>query len=1135
MRELSPEAKSADLEMRWVDKECPQFSVWRDYAVRWIKHSNRNSRSRLRSACMFIEEYLLKHSLPTHPGLFLHEGIVHPDFVSSIAHRTKSEKGRKENNDLVADFMAWILEGEFSETSKRGDSILKVGYCNPFQRVQKRADRTIDDPQMRPHIDKAIRWVIFTYPELRDWRELAVEWIAGQTGSTKPRLQAIQSFFREFIIEQGLPTEPKALLNSTTEVPNFYTVCASKRAECYARPWTNHIHSFVDWVLISKFSEVGENGMRVLQSGYRNPITAIIAQPEKVGRTYDLELRWVTAIQPSLEKWRAYAAAWVKQEKKGIDIRLKALVVFFERYLIGQNLPTEPAFLLQRNIPLPDFYLTCCTATKSGEKKEGVYTLNTNNRISDFLDWVLINDFSVEDDDGFVRISPAFRNPVRYQSHSGGWVNRESVFSPLPFAFVEDLRQILVEGPNFRDWTWAQNELGAEVEEVGTKVAPDWFAVNEEHIDKNDPDCVWRVRRYEAGHHEYQMWSPVRWVALLIKLQIPLRTLQVRLLDSGEADTWRFANGIWHENKHMLAEGTQRRPLAQGVFRRIEGLSKDLSVAAILYVNTNKTADQKTSGPAKGFELPWPSSGQLHQNPYYWLEKLRDWQEKYNPITRRTPWSELDTRHISLKSPEQPASYPSACFLFRQRELPIGERHLPVTISQLNKPWFNLLKALQDRMEEAGHFDDEGIPFVFVPPPEKSNYGATTYFPLHSLRVSLITALALDGQVPFPLLQKLAGHSRLVMTLYYTKLSPGYMNAELASGMARMEANKSEGIKRFVADATHEELLAKAICNNAASLKAAVAEDPGARNPAGWMLLHHGMCLVGGNTSEVEDNKRIGGCHNGGPNVGTDLQPKWAPVPGGSRNCVRCRWFMTRPPYLPNLVATFNNFAYQFDEARNQCLKEEQRLQEIKKQKFEVESSGKPFTQTAEFRQVERVYELAMKRFSDIAENLVATWRLIERCLDAIKGESADGTQLIAVGTVADVKIVFEETESELLQLSGVCENAEVIPDLDAGKAVLRRSQLLDLALVREGKSPPFMAMSEDEQLKVGNAFMRQLAEQASPGNVEAGVRRVVELIDAGAHLGTYLGIDLASVMPSMPKTSSRIIQIKPVIALEAQ
>ncbi|RYZ81412.1 MAG: integrase, partial [Proteobacteria bacterium] len=415
----------------------------------------------------------------------------------------------------------------------------------------------------------------------------------------------------------------------------------------------------------------------------------------------------------------------------------------------------------------------------------------------------------------------------------------------------------------------------------------------------------------------------------------------------------------------------------------------------------------------------------IHQNPFYWAERLRNWQEKYNPIIRRTSWTELKSVHIPLKSPEQLATYPDACFLFRMRESPVGERHLPMTTSTMNKPWFMLLSALQERLQSTGQYDLDGTPFVFVPPYEESNNGSTAYFPLQSLRVSLITALALDGMVPFPILQKLVGHSRLLMTLYYTKLGPTFFGTQLEAAAVRMDENKAGSIKRFTADAKHDELMKKVVYNSSASLKNAIPEDPGARNPAGWMLMHHGMCIVGGNTSEVEENKKIGGCHNGGSNVGTDLQPKWAPVPGGSRNCVRCRWFVTQPQYLPSLVATFNNRAYHFDEARNSCLTAEERLQDMRRTKFELEASGnEPFQKMAEFLELERVYEAAMKRFSDLAETLVATWRLIDRCSTALKEDLAQGNQLIAVGAASDISTAFEETESELLQLSGVCEGA---------------------------------------------------------------------------------------------------------------
>lgn len=686
---------------------------------------------------------------------------------------------------------------------------------------------------------------------------------------------------------------------------------------------------------------------------------------------------------------------------------------------------------------------------------------------------------------------------------------------------------MLCQGPNFKDWVFAQQALGSDIGSNEGGDGSDWFAVNEEDIDKDDPDCVWRLRRYDAGHQELQMWSPVRWVGLLMKLQIPLRMLQVRMLDSGEADTWRYNAGVWSENRGRLAEGTTRKPVSQGVFRRVDHL-KNVSASAILYVNTNKTADMKKSGPAKGYEVPWPSTGPIHQNPFYWAERLRNWQEKYNPIARRTPWTELGPPRIPLKAAVQLATYPDTCFLFRERERPLAERHLPMNSGAMNKPWYTLLLALQERLKNTGQLDAGGLPFVLVPPPEEGKSETTTYFPLQSLRVSLITALALDGLVPFPVLQKLAGHTRLLMTLYYTKMGPMYMAAQLEEGVARLDEKRAGTIKRFAAEASYDELMKKTVYNSSASLKNVIPVDTGARNPAGWMLLHNGMCVVGGNTSEIEENRQIGGCHNGGPNIGTDLVPRYAPVPGGSRNCVQCRWFMTQPQYLPSLVATFNNHAYHFDEARNACMTAEEKVQAIRKAKYEVEMTGEPYQNMPEFLEQERVYEAAMKRFSDLAEKLVATWRLIDRCQASLKDELADGNQLIAVGTLTDISIVFEETESELLQLSGVCESAEVFPDLEPGKAVFRRSQLLDLALCREGSVPVFMAMSEADQLACGNAFIRQLAQQASPGDVQLGVRRVVELMDAGKQVGQMLGIDLPKFIPE-PRGSRKVIPIRPL------
>ena len=833
--------------------------------------------------------------------------------------------------------------------------------------------------------------------------------------------------------------------------------------------------------------------------------TALAPKVRRVTRDTDANLSWVEREYPQLETWRVLAVEWMKGETRGIDQRLQALVTFFERYLVQQGLPLDPAVFLARSTVLPDFYRTACPDSAKGIKY--------NNSIQAFLHFVLLRLFSEAADDGQPVVSPAFRNPVPRMSKSGLPKRDESVHSPLPYGYIDELRQMLAAGPHFCDWQWAQSELGFK-SGYRQGEAQDWFEVAEDLLDRNDPDCVWRERLMKNGTR-LEMWSPVRWVALLIKLILPLRTFQVRMLDSGEADTWRYSAGEWTLNPRRLAQGSERRPLQQGVFRRSNPLNDGEEASTVLYINTNKTADIAKSVSEKGYLLPWSSGGPVHQNVFYWLEKLRNWQEKYHPVSRRTAWAELDGRHSKAKSEMQLAGYPDACFLFRLREFGEDERHLPISDGLMELCWFRLLRALELRLADRGETYRNGTPIRLLPPPGARNNGLTTLFPLHSLRVSLITALALEGQVPFPILQKLVGHSRLLMTLYYTKPGATHIRNVLHGAAERLEARKESSIQNFLLDTAHDELLQKAICNSVPSLAAAIPQHPAARNPVGWMPLHHGLCLVGGNTSETEGNGSVGGCYNGGPQIGPSTLKKYGPVPGGSRNCVRCRWFVTEPHHLPALAAHFNTLAYHFDEARNACLLRERELQDLKKQKADAEDAGHPFARQDACRQAERVWESAMKRFSDLAEDLVACWRLIERCKAALNAAQGDGTQLVTVGEVADVQLAFEETESELLQLSGVCESVEVYPDLEPGKAVFRRSQLLDGVLYRDDLPPVFMLLSEQEQLLAGNAFMRRLAQQMNPANPVLGQREVIRLMDAGERLSQHFNMDLASLLHS--------------------
>jgi hypothetical protein len=807
------------------------------------------------------------------------------------------------------------------------------------------------------------------------------------------------------------------------------------------------------------------------------------------------------------------AEDWLRGETRGVSDRLASLSLFFEKYIFRKALPLDPGEFLSRQTSLPDFFKTACPNSIKGSKN--------NNLVHAFLEFVLTRDFSSEDERGRRVVGSQYHNPIVLRSARAFGKLDESVHSPLPYGYIDDLRQMLAAGPNFRDWHWAQSALGTESGKGGM-TAPDWYEVTKNTIDNNDPDCIWRIRSrtQQAGGPTLEMWSPVRWVALLVKLIVPIRTFQVCMLDSGEADTWCYDStftGYWRLNTGPLAKGSERKPVQQGVFRRPTYSSDCRTASPFLYINTNKTADSLRSGVDKGFLMPWISTGPLHQNIFYWLEKLRNWQSKYNPIRRRTSWTELDARHMSAKSTVQLAGYPDACFCFRLPETGTHEHHLPVPTPIVHNIWRRLLASLQERIAARGESLPDGGRIRLV-----SN--DKTLYPLHSLRVSLITALALDGQVPFPLLQKLIGHSRLLMTLYYLK--PGATRSQdILNGAARlMDEKKEQSILNFLLDTDYDALLKQAITNGSNNLAATIAVHPANRNPVGWMPMHHGLCLVGGNTSEIEGNGRVGGCYNGGPQLVTGtstVASKHAPVPGGSRNCVRCRWFVTEAHHLPALAAHFNNLAYHFDEARGGCIEQEHHLQELKRQKAAQESAGQPFTENAELRQTERIWEAAMKRFSDLAEDLVACWRLIERCKAALEAPG-DGTQLVAGGPATDVQLRFEESDSALLQISGVCRDVEIYPDLSPGKAVLRRSQILDAMFHNEGLAPGFMFLSEDQQLRLGNAFLRQLGRQVNPENPVIGERNAIALIDGGKRLSQYFGIKLEDLLPPSARSFFR-------------
>ncbi len=842
-----------------------------------------------------------------------------------------------------------------------------------------------------------------------------------------------------------------------------------------------------------------------------------VTVPRKFGEhaAWDITLGWLTRLNPLMEEWRSLAHEWLAQQTDGLPARMTALSLLFKAYIIKQGLTTSPAELLSRFYPLP-------SSSGFPDTRHGKVC---RNYACDFLDWVLRKRFSELDGFGHVFIDPLSRNPLSRASFAGDSTENESRFSALPYSFLVECRQIIAQGRDFKDWTWAQAQLGVEIGLQGG-VAPEWFEVPQSLIDEQDPDCVWRrrVRARAAGGPRYEMWSPVRWVAQLAKIILPLRTLQVRLLDSGEADTWSYhiVNGVgtWKRNAGHLRCGTDAKPVQQGIFRRPSNEIRESEVTfpaawanAVLYVNTNKTADSKKSGNKKGYILPWVVDGGLESDVFYWLYKLREWQSKYNPLARRTSWKELDGRHILKKSDVQIEGFPDSCFLFRLPEERSGKTNLPIADGMLDHTWYAVLEELENRLRLNGKVNRDGTPIQLVHPNRKSK---RTYFPPHSVRVSLVTALA-DAGVPLTILMRLVGHSRLAMTIYYRKRGEAETVQHLSNALEQLKEKGAAVLTDWLKNVQHKKLLQNVIGNYEGAFLGAIPKNPAARNPAGWMPMSLGMCLVGGNASALEEaGSSVGGCYNGGPNIGTATKSKFAPVPGGAKNCIRCRWLVTAPVYLPSLVDHCNVQLYHFEEARMSALTADRRYQDLVAEQIRREKAGEQMLQSALLEDAQAKADSCVKRFNERAQDVVASMRMIERCRIALKRNTSAARvcqELLAVGSFQDVEVALGQVDSELEQLELVCESVAIYPEVEAPAAVLRRSQLMDAALALEGLPPVSFALNQEDQLLVGNELMTRLGRVANPNNPSAGKRRVIEIIDARECLSKHLGLNMRTLL----------------------
>ncbi|MBI2728518.1 MAG: hypothetical protein HYX42_19955 [Polaromonas sp.] len=826
----------------------------------------------------------------------------------------------------------------------------------------------------------------------------------------------------------------------------------------------------------------------------------------------DRELNKIQRMYPEYDKWRQYALAYYKVRKGNFAVLVTGIHRFFEFLSENSLYPIPADFLLKSNSKyIPSFY------ELKGLKSD--HGAAINNAIVDFIDWILHQDEFVDtNDDDVPETLGIFRNPLRVERRADHRVQRNSESNKvvMPYWMVHDLRRRLIQGPNFTDWRLAQSLNGKETLS-GDKEAPEWFEVSENRIDRSDPDCVWRLRELISSNEPVlEMWSPVRTVAVLLKLQTTARLGQIRMLDSGEADLIRYVGGRFVPNSGPLASGTKKRPREQGAIRN------GSDGTAVLYFNTNKTQDINKVGSEKGFECPWPHLDDYRDDPYWLISKLARWQEKYNPVGQPVAWKDVpSSRRLRGKSEVVCSTYPDAMFLLRTAES-IGQEMFPVGYSSCYRTWTNLLITYEKLLiqESVAHSDGSNI--------ELTEDGRALVSP-HGLRVSLITHLITDGGMPLEMMVRIVGHVNFLMTIYYVKPGMARLQEALKSATAVLDAKKDHTLIRDLKSMQLEELRNRVV-NNACDLSDVIQSDPSSRNPLGWLEMLDGICLAGGNTGPVAGDYHVAGCHNGGPQVNSNAEKGiHGLVPGGIRNCSRCRWKCSGKKHLLALQAAYNNKNYWRSKAGQTAIDTERKRFEILEKKARAENSGLPFMEIEELAQAERHHLAAMHQLEQLAADMLAIQLTIEKVLQL--PEEPGKLSLVSRADEKTLETIIEDVDSSTVLLCEVVEDVEFWPELEPGNAVFELTRLLDTAFEREGHVMKLAHLSNEEQLTCCNAIMRDLGSRANPENPRLGRRLVARTIDRMESLREVLGVSsLAQVIPSKNKllgSTPLLLQVK--------
>jgi hypothetical protein len=329
---------------------------------------------------------------------------------------------------------------------------------------------------------------------------------------------------------------------------------------------------------------------------------------------------------------------------------------------------------------------------------------------------------------------------------------------------------------------------------------------------------------------------------------------------------------------------------------------------------------------------------------------------------------------------------------------------------------------------------------------------------------------------------KVAGHSSIVMTIYYCKIGSEDLRRRFSEGEKRAMQNKSYAAQRMIEQGRIDEIKNELIATSSDALNVISNETP----VGTYLFRDYGICPYGGDR-----------CSDGGDIIQSSQVRSAAPVGYlGSQNCIACRHFITGPAFIGGLLSLGNEISLashlqyeQYNELELQLKELNQQLNEYDDVAYDAELRGETISLEArnhlelQKRKTLSEIEAAAKKLDSLLCDMNKSSKLLKQCQALVNeevevsdsAEAKSPTKLI-VQKDHELQVSYDEV-SRFNQLSEVCENAEIYQSASSEMALAPRSQLIDKMALRN-KVPVHMFTLNKQQLVVGNQITRLMLDR---------------------------------------------------------